>query len=380
MIGRGAALAYNGAYSSWRERAEVPIQTVIPWEFAEWDRYVAAHSDATVYHTSAWCRIVAEAGGYRPQCLAAVEDGRVTGVLPLMEIRSVLTGKRLTALPFSDECFALADTTAVARELIASAIKVRDERGLGQLEMRGAPAVAGVEGRSEDLAAESGLSSNSHYNCYRIPLRDDTEALRMTFGKKAVRQTINKSLKLGVTVRRGTSEDDVREFYRLYVLNRKQHGIPPQPLQLFLTMARRLRDQPQAIVYLAEFEGTNVASLLSLRYNGVTFLKYEGIDLDYRHVLPVHPMLWTSIREAAEAGDRWCDLGRTAADNAGLNDFKRRWGTVLSPMPYYYHPPGEGLAVAKTDSWKYRLFTGVFRRLPASLSARIGARIFRHFG
>jgi serine/alanine adding enzyme len=358
----------------------VPVETVIPWEHPDWDRYVAGHTGATVFHTSAWCRIVAEIGRYRPHCLAAIEGGRTAGVMPMMEIRSLLTGNRLGALPFSDECFPLADTPETARELIATALRVREERRLGQFEMRGAPAVTGEEGRNEGLTREAGLSSNSHYNGYRIPLSNDTEAVRMTFGRKSVRQMISKSAKLGVTVRRGSTEDDVREFYRLYVLNRKQHGIPPQPIQLFLTMTERLRGEPEAVVHLAEFEGTNVASLVSLRYNGVTYAKYEGIDLDYRHVLPVHALFWECIREAAEAGDRWFDLGRTAVDNAGLNEFKTRWGTELSSLPYFYYPPGEGLSVVKSDSWKYRLFTGVFQRLPVSATTRIGARIFRHFG
>jgi lipid II:glycine glycyltransferase (peptidoglycan interpeptide bridge formation enzyme) len=296
-----------------------------------------------------------------------------------MEIRSWLTGNRLGTLPFSDECYALADTPEAARELIATAMRLRDERRLGRYEMRGEPALSDTAGRDGDLAVSAGLSSHAHYITYLIPLSRDTEALRLTFQQK-MRQMISKSLRGGVRVRRGEGEGDLRECYRLYVLNRKRHGIPPQPYALFATIARRLRDDPEAIVYIAEYRGENVASLLALRYKGVTTGKYEGVDPAYRDAMPIHPLLWTSIRDAAEAGDRYYDMGRTGMDNVGLNEFKTRWGTERHELPYFYYPAGEGLSVVKSASWKYRAFTGLFQRLPYAVTVRLGSRIFRHFG
>jgi hypothetical protein len=38
------------------------------------------------------------------------------------------------------------------------------------------------------------------------------------------------------------------------------------------------------------------------------------------------------------------------------------------------------MSVVRSDSLKYRLFTGAFRRMPPALSIKLGERIFRHFG
>jgi hypothetical protein len=370
----------RSARITWRVSQPVSIDVVTPWETPAWDEYVAAHPGSTVFHTSAWCRIVADIGRYRPRCLMRTENGRVTGVLPAMEIRSRLTGNRLGVLPFSDECFPLADGDDDAVALMTSAVRECKEHGLDHVEMRGAPALAAGAGRRGDLAVAAGLTPHAHYNGYLIPLSTDTESVRMTFGRKSVRQMISKSAKLGVTIRRGVNTNDVHECHRLYALNRMQHGIPPQPERLFRSIWEHLRGTPEGIIYLAEFEGVNVASLVTTRFNGVAVAKYEGIDLRYRRVLPIHALLWTSIREAAESGDRTFDLGRTAMDNVGLNEFKSRWGTERVEVPYYYYPETEGLSVVKSDSWKYRLFTSVFRRLPYRANAWLGGRIFRHFG
>jgi len=308
----------------------------------------------------------------------STDGSNVTGVMPAMDIRSRLTGNRMGTLPFSDECFVLADNDDAATEMLRTAMHLRDERGLDYFEMRGAPAIADRRDRG-DIATTVGLTPHTHFNAYLIDLSRDAEALRLTFQSK-LRQMISKSSRMGVTVRRAEGDADLRECYRLYVLNRRRHGIPPQPFELYAVIAHRLQDEPGAIMYLAEYKGVNIASLVVFTYRGVTTGKYEGIDPDYRDAMPIHPLLWTSIREAAERGDRVYDLGRTAMDNVGLNEFKTRWGAQRQDLPYFYYPAGQGMSVVKTDSLKYRVFTGVFRRLSYPIITRAGARLFRHFG
>jgi lipid II:glycine glycyltransferase (peptidoglycan interpeptide bridge formation enzyme) len=94
----------------------------------------------------------------------------------------------------------------------------------------------------------------------------------------------------------------------------------------------------------------------------------------------LYPLFWKTIEDAVAAGDRTYDFGRTAADNPGLCEFKKRWGTTQTDMPYYFDPPSDGVSVVKSGSLKYRLFTGAFRRMPTGLAVRVGERIFRHFG
>lgn len=354
------------------------IDIVIPWETPEWDVYVSRHPGATVYHSSPWCRLVSRAGHYRPLCLLRRTDGEVSGLLPAMEIRSRLTGNRMGALPFSDECPPLARDDDAARELIETATRLRAEHGLAFFEMRGAPVLA--DGTTSGVAAQSGFSETGHFYNYRIPLSSGTDAIFATFKRKSVRQMITKAGRLGTTARRVEPMEGLREFYHLYVLNRRRHGIPPQPRSFFRRMLTRLTDEPSARMYFAEYEGKAIAALIVVRFKGVAYAKYEGVDDRYRRELPVYPLFWESIQDAAAAGDAWYDLGRTASDNDGLNTFKSHWGTEKTDMPYLFHPGGTGLSVTRNESWKYRLFTGTFRRLPNRVGAWVGARIFRHFG
>ena len=351
------------------------LHVVEPWTDPRWDAYVASHPRATVYHTSAWIRIVCDIGRYPSLCLLHEREGRVTGVLPLVLVDSRLTGRRVTSVPFSDTGFALADEESDAQALLAEARTIRERRGCSFYEMRGAPAL-----RDGTDAPAEGFARAAHFWNHLIPLAGDPEAVRRTFSRTAVRQTITKGERLGVTVRVGSAPADLDAFYRLYVRNRRRHGIPPQPRRLFAAILERMTGSPGAALYLAEHEGVAVAGLIMVRYNGVTYAKYEGVDETRRELVALYPLFWKTIEDAVLAGDRCYDFGRTASDNPGLGEFKKRWGTTAVELPYFFDPPHEGMSVVKSDSLKYRVFTRVFRTLPEAWTIRVGERIFRHFG
>ena len=65
-----------------------------------WDRFVAECPEATFFHRSGWRQIVENICGHRTHYLYASRGGRITGVLPLAEIRSRVFGHSLISTPF----------------------------------------------------------------------------------------------------------------------------------------------------------------------------------------------------------------------------------------------------------------------------------------
>src|SRR4029078_8323874 len=66
----------------------------------DWEAYVDAHGDAAGYHSWRWQRVFANAFGHQPIYLIARDGGAVRGVLPTVQIKSLLFGRTLTSLPF----------------------------------------------------------------------------------------------------------------------------------------------------------------------------------------------------------------------------------------------------------------------------------------
>lgn len=366
---------------------------VIPWELPAWDDYVAAHPGGCVYHTSAWIRTVCRAGGYEPVCVVVEDGDGIRGVLPAVAVRSRLTGNRLCSLSFSDECYPIADDVTTATELLDEIERLRAAGGYGFFEMRGSPALAepGTDGEGEGIAESAGFDRREHFDTFTLALEPDPGAVFARLHKKAVRPTIKRAAKLGVTVRTGRSPADVRAFYRMYCSTRRRHGVPPQPIRLFELIldafpgargraAPGPTSAPGASLYLAEHEGRAVGAVIVMYWRGKTWLKYEVVDDTRRELRPVYALLWESIEDACAAGDHTYDFGRTERDNEGLASFKSRWGTERVPVPYFFRPAADAPSTAESTSLKYRIFTAAFRLLPTGVSAWIGARIFRHFG
>ena len=65
----------------------------------EWDEFVRSSPAATTFHLTAWKRVVEDVLRHKPRYLMAVENGKIRGVLPLFEIRGILSGHVLVSVP-----------------------------------------------------------------------------------------------------------------------------------------------------------------------------------------------------------------------------------------------------------------------------------------
>ncbi len=65
-----------------------------------WDAFVAAHPHGTFFHRAAWADVIRRAFRHTPHYLVAERDGAVVGVLPLVQVKTLLFGNSLVSNPF----------------------------------------------------------------------------------------------------------------------------------------------------------------------------------------------------------------------------------------------------------------------------------------
>jgi CelD/BcsL family acetyltransferase involved in cellulose biosynthesis len=323
--------------------------------------------------TARWQRLLARVYGYRAFRLDAKDGaGNTIGTLPLCEIASPVLGKRLVSLPFDDSCPLDARDPATAGDLVQQAIAFARRRGARYLELRtGANAV---------LAAMPQVSASDLYVRWRLALTPGAEAI---FGgvKPSARRQIRKAERAGVVVRAATCRADVAAYYHLHLHTRtRKHGMPAQPLRYFEALWDTYAAGDGLRLLLAEHEGQPIAGMLFLAEGETLRYAYGASDERFLRLGPNDLLLWQGVRWACERGFRTLDLGRTARDNEGLNAFKAGWSAVSEPLTYYYYPARAGLAATAEHSLRYRLLTGVWRRLPLPLAGALGGALYRHLG
>ncbi|MEO7723588.1 MAG: peptidoglycan bridge formation glycyltransferase FemA/FemB family protein, partial [Chthoniobacterales bacterium] len=214
-----------GQNSELEKAAPTPaeIRFIDPLVDPAWDELVLSHPEATLFHSSAWGKVLARTYGHKPFYLHVIRRGITEALVPLMEVSSFFTGRRGVCLPFSDFCgpllFGNADTTVVFEKLASLA----RERRWSHVQLR------------DQLPIASATAFYGH----SLDLRPGAEALFARFSSP-VRRAIRKAEKSGLTVERSESWASVRDFYQLHVETRRRHGLPPQPQSFFRNIFREV--------------------------------------------------------------------------------------------------------------------------------------------
>ena len=80
------------------------FQIINPIDYPDLDKLLLTNEQSTFFHTSAWAKVLNESYNYKPFYFTVIENGNLSALFPIMEINSLLTGKRAVSLPFTDEC------------------------------------------------------------------------------------------------------------------------------------------------------------------------------------------------------------------------------------------------------------------------------------
>jgi hypothetical protein len=103
---------------------------------AAWDAFVSAMTAGTFFHRAAWRHVIEQSFGHRTCYVFAEQDGAITGVLPLVHMRSLVFGSRLISVPFCVYGGPLATDPETARALSEHSIDLMQRVGANLVEFR----------------------------------------------------------------------------------------------------------------------------------------------------------------------------------------------------------------------------------------------------
>jgi CelD/BcsL family acetyltransferase involved in cellulose biosynthesis len=350
----------------------VKIGIIDPTTDNRWDRFVASQEHSTVFHTSAWAKVIQEAYSYLPRYYVAENGaGQFTAAIPFFHIQSQLTGKRLVCLPFSDACWPLGEEQTEIVLLFSAAKREIEAQQASRLEIRG--------WQHSVPPAELGLVTRHYHSSYVLDLEPDPERLANRL-HHSVRRGIHQAQKRGVAIRWATSEEYLKEFYRLNVVTRKKLGVLPQPYAFFKAIFRHIIPQKLGFLMIAEWEGKIIAGVLFLTQKDTVYYKFNASDENYRQKRPNHLLIWEAIRYACTEGYNYLDFGRCSPEEEGLRTFKRRWAAKEIELPYYYYPSVKGITTDTENSLRYRMMRLISHAMPEFAFRAAGSLLYKHFG
>ena len=78
------------------------IEFINPINYLGWDDLVIATNEYSFFHSTAWAIVLSESYNFTPYYLTIIDNGELLVLMPFMEVRSFITGKRAVSMPFSD--------------------------------------------------------------------------------------------------------------------------------------------------------------------------------------------------------------------------------------------------------------------------------------
>jgi hypothetical protein len=130
-------------------------------------------------------------------------------------------------LPFSDHCQPLVTTPEKLHEVVAAASQDTIRNRWKCLELK--PLLRYPPETVHKLQLKTGDDAVLH----RLDLRRSLEEILRSFHKDSIRRKIAQSEREQLKYQEGVSEELLQKSYRLLLLTRRRHHIPPQPVIWF---------------------------------------------------------------------------------------------------------------------------------------------------
>lgn len=343
------------------------VEFIEPIESPSWAELIDAAPAAEIFHHPRWLQLLRAQYGYEFSACCVRGERGIEAALPLAQVSSRLTGKRLVSLPFSDVC---SPVLAAGAELEA----------LGTL----GDAVAGhAKEQGLELTVHGAMPSipggfvSERFVRHELALPGDPDEAERN-ASKSLRRGVAKARKEGLRAERRTDAGALDAFYRLHLRTRQRLGVPTQPKR-FIGRFEDLFAAGLGAVWLVLDGDEAVAAAVFLVHNGTVTYKYGASAAEALPKRPNNLLMLEAIRWACEQGQSKFDFGRTDLDNEGLRRFKCSWGAEELPLSYTYLTRTEP-AAAGEPSLRERLMTRTIQRSPAVVGRLAGEMLYRHVG
>lgn len=329
----------------------------------DWDSYVESTSEASFFHKAGWQEVIEKAFGHQTYFLYSEQKGKVTGILPLVHIKSLLFGNALISTAFCVYGGIIADDDTSYAELDEEARRLAEQLNVDYLEMRNRTQVT-PERPYKEL-----------YVTFRKELDSDIEKNMLAIPRKQ-RAMIRKGIKAGLS---SEIDENIDRFYQAYSESVRNLGTPVSSKKYFSLLKQVFKEQCEVLT-IVDKQQQLIGSVMNFYFKDEVLPYYGGGTQYARSVQGNDFMYWEVMRRAVEKGIRVFDYGRSK-EGTGSYRFKKHWGFEPQPLYYeFYLVNSSSIPDINPLNPKYQFFIAAWKRLPLSVSQIVGSYLAKDLG
>ncbi len=323
-----------------------------------WNEYVLNHPDGLAYHLFAWQKAVKNAYQFGSCYLLGEENSKITGVLPLIELKIPFLGRSLVSLPYCDIGGCLADNDEIATALLQKALEIGQLKKVKKIEIRQILLTGEIDPMGKVRMV--------------LDLPDSSATLLAGF-KAKLRSQVKKPTRDGLTARLG-GEELVSDFYQIFCENMRDLGSPVHSLKWVESIVKFYGDRAKVgIVYTPE--GIPAAGGIILLTTKTVLIPWASALLKFKHYNPNMLLYWNFLSFAADNGYQYFDFGRSTLGE-GTYKFKKQWGAEPVPLRWVdlLNSTPTMVAVGRHGGMREKVAT-VWKKLPVPMATSVGSKL-----
>ncbi len=335
-------------------------------KYSAWDSYANQHPETTPYHSSRWLQLISSLFKHPFYGFYKTEQGAITGILPMVRIKSRLFGDYYVSMPYVNYGGVLADNASTKNELLQHACNFARQQGGTHIEFRHTFELENTIGKPWPVRTDKVLMV--------LELPETEDILWKAIGPK-VRAQIKRPQRENVSVKQGGKEL-VNDFYAVFARNMRDLGTPVYAKSLFGSIAETFTDNVHIVIVY--HDDKPAAAGYTIGYNGRLEIPWASSLREYNKISVNMLLYWEILKYAISSGYKEFDFGRSTI-NAGTYRFKKQWGA--KPQQLYWHywlRDGGEPPQMNPHNPKYQLAIKMWQKMPLWLTKIIGPPIVKN--
>lgn len=316
---------------------------------SKWNEWVASSPNATLFQTTYWADRLVDLLGFEPKYLTLHERNNPVPVALLLYFRAAYNHLYYWKKPFG----------GIVLAILKRLVPVYLWHG-GPLVLQGNPItiipslLSEVEKRAkiERIAYIQPSEVTTIGVCYtpdgwdkkvwatyRVDLQPDEETLWRNL-KNSARKAVKRAQRDGVTVRRISSLEELRDYYYFAAQCAKRLGKRMYGFDDFATMWKHFHDNAVFEVFVAYHRGEKIAGLGIWGFSGIIgeLGAFQSAEAYEKKLYGQDLIKWNVIRWGHRQGFRRLDLAGVNPNpqtpkEGGIRQFKEKWGGKYVEYP-----------------------------------------------
>ncbi len=329
----------------------------------KWNKFVLSMKDHSFYFLYEWKEIIEQTFGHKSFYIAIENDAsEITGILPLIYMRSFFWGKFLISLPFVNYGGIVAENNDIRIALLNEAIFIAKEKKIDFIELRHL--------KQYNLM----LPQKKNKVVMLLTLPPDPDLLWKSFPSE-VRNQVRKAQKNSIQVINGGLEL-LNGFYDVFAHNMRDLGTPVYSKVFFENIMKLFPHETR--IFSLIWHDIIIASGFTIGYRGKLEIPWASSNKRFNKLCPNNLLYWHILKCGCEQGYETFDFGRSSW-NSGTFKFKKQWGALPHQLYWdYWLKENSILPEINPNNDKYKFIIKMWKHLPIPITKLIGPEIVKY--